>query len=134
VVTDLQHQANNLLEEQLLSHGNTYGMALYVFSWDKSFSSTKVRKNEGGINNGQSRDTGNTQDENKQTITQRSKKMSNTDPIKNWGWTQVLAKCKQLLLLIRHQPNYSFNQSSTLKVLAGKRKVSAFFKLSKRRT
>jgi hypothetical protein len=32
VVTDLQHQANNLLEEQLLSHGNTYGMALYVFS------------------------------------------------------------------------------------------------------
>jgi len=36
--------------------------------------------------------------------TQNTKKMSNTDPTKNGGLTQMLAKGKQFLLLIRHPP------------------------------
>jgi hypothetical protein len=44
--------------------------------------------------------------------------MSKTDLIKNQGQIQVLAKDKQLLLLIRHSPCYSYLQSSPVKVLA----------------
>ena len=44
--------------------------------------------------------------------------MSNTDPPKNEGCTQVFAKGKQFLLLIRHPPCYSYIQSSPVKVLA----------------
>ena len=40
--------------------------------------------------------------------TQNTKKMSNTDPTKNGGLTQVLAKGKQFLLRIRHLPCYTY--------------------------
>ena len=43
--------------------------------------------------------------------------MSNTDPIQAQVWTQVLRKGKQFLILIRHQPCYSYIQSSPGKVL-----------------
>jgi hypothetical protein len=38
--------------------------------------------------------------------------MSNTDPTKNQGWTQVLAKGKRFLLLIRHLMCYSYIQGT----------------------
>ena len=60
-----------------------------------------LEKAEGAIKNGQSRDTGNivytrhTTKTNKTTTKHRKlKKMSNTDPTKNRGWTQVLSKGK----------------------------------------
>jgi hypothetical protein len=37
-------------------------------------------------------------------------KLSNTDPTKTWGWTHMLGKSKQLLLLIRHPSCYSYIQ------------------------
>jgi hypothetical protein len=46
-----------------------------------------------------------TQDENKQSrksTLQKIKKMSNTNPLNNREWTQVLEKGKQILLLIKH--------------------------------
>jgi len=46
---------------------------------------------------------------------QKSKKMSNTDPTKNRGSAQVLAKGKQFLLLIIHPLYYSYIQSSPVK-------------------
>ena len=46
----------------------------------------------------------------------KTKKISNTEPNKNPGWTQVLAKGKQFLLLKRHPPCYSW--SNPVKVLA----------------
>jgi hypothetical protein len=50
--------------------------------------------------------------------TQKTKKMSNTDPTKNQGGTQVLAKGRQFLLLIRYPPCCSYVQSSPVKVVA----------------
>jgi hypothetical protein len=41
---------------------------------------------------------------------QKNKKMSNTDPTKKPGWTQVFAKGKQFLLHIRHPPCYLYIQ------------------------
>ena len=54
----------------------------------------------------------------------KTKTIINTYPTKNRGWTQVLAKGKQFLLLIWHPPFYSYIQSSLVKVLAviGERK------------
>ena len=46
-----------------------------------------------------------TQDEDKQSrksTSQKIKKMSNTNPLNNREWTQVLEKGKQILLLIKH--------------------------------
>jgi hypothetical protein len=40
----------------------------------------------------------------------KSKKMSNTDPTKNWRWTQVLATGKQIISLISHPPCCSHSQ------------------------
>jgi hypothetical protein len=37
--------------------------------------------------------------------------MKSTDPTKNRGWTQVLTKSKQFLLLVRHLPCFSYIQS-----------------------
>ena len=51
---------------------------------------------------------------------QKTKRISNTDPIKNLGWTQMHAKGKHFLLLIRHPPCYSCIQSSPLTGLAMK--------------
>jgi hypothetical protein len=52
---------------------------------------------------GQSRDTGNIGHIKYRTKTNKTtaqhKTMSNTDPAKNWKWTQVLAKDKYFLLL-----------------------------------
>ena len=71
-----------------------------------------LEKNEGTIKNWQSRHwwhwphkTNKTQ---KHNTTQKIKKISNTDPTKTRGWTQVLAKDKQFLSLIRHQPCYLY--------------------------
>ena len=50
--------------------------------------------------------------------TQKTIKISNTDPSKNQGWTHMLKKGKQFLFLIRHPPCYSYIQSSPAKVLA----------------
>jgi hypothetical protein len=50
--------------------------------------------------------------------TQKTIKMSNTDPSKNQSWTHMLKKGKQFLLLIRHPPCYSYIQSISVKVLA----------------
>ena len=47
---------------------------------------------------------------NKDTI-QTTKKVSNTHPIKNRGCTQVLAKVKQFLHLIRHPPLYLYTHA-----------------------
>jgi hypothetical protein len=44
--------------------------------------------------------------------------MSNTDPKKTPEGTQVLAKGKQFLLLIRNPPCYSYIQSRSITVLA----------------
>jgi len=41
--------------------------------------------------------------------TQKTKKMNNTDSIKNWGLTQVLEMGKQFLILIRHPLCYSYS-------------------------
>jgi hypothetical protein len=49
----------------------------------------------------------------------QTKKISNTDPTKQKGWTQVLAKGKQLLLLIRHPSCYPYIESRQVKVLIG---------------
>ena len=63
---------------------------------------------EGAIKNWQYRDTGNIghtthrTNTKKKYTTQKTKKMTNTDPTKNRGWTQVLVKGKQFLPLIRH--------------------------------
>ena len=46
----------------------------------------------------------------KQNTTQKTKKMSNTYSTKNRGWTQVLTRGRQFLLLIRHTSFASFNQ------------------------
>ena len=74
------------------------------------------------IKNGQSRDTGNightihmtekNQNNNNQTKNKKNNKnnqMSNTDRQTFWELTQVLAKGKRFLLLIRHLPYYSFS-------------------------
>jgi len=46
----------------------------------------------------------------KQNRTQKTQKMSNTDPTKNQGWTQTPAKGKQFLSLLRHPLCYSYSQ------------------------
>jgi hypothetical protein len=43
-----------------------------------------------------------------QTNTKSTKKMSNTDLTKISGWSQVFAKGKQFLLLIKHTPIFNF--------------------------
>jgi len=50
--------------------------------------------------------------------TQKAKKMSNTDYIRNRGWTQVLVNDKQFHVLIKHPPCYSYIQSKPVKELA----------------
>jgi len=40
--------------------------------------------------------------------TQKTKPMSNMDPIKSREGTQVLAKGKQFVFLIRDKPSYSY--------------------------
>jgi hypothetical protein len=42
--------------------------------------------------------------------------MSNTDPIKNPGWTPVVVKGKQFMFLITHPLCYSYIQSSFVKL------------------
>ena len=46
----------------------------------------------------------------RQSKTQKTKKMSNTGPTENRGLTQVLANDKQFAFLIRHLPCYSYGQ------------------------
>jgi len=62
-----------------------------------------------------------TQDEENKTknVTQTTTTMSNTDPTKNWEWTQTPAKGKKILPLIRHPPYYSYSQY-VLKTTIGK--------------
>jgi len=78
--------------------------------WHKNACFQKtLEKNKGAFKNGQSRDTGNIEHIRHRTkinkannTTQKTKKMSNTDTIKNGGWSQVLTKGRQFLHLIRH--------------------------------
>jgi hypothetical protein len=66
-----------------------------------------------GNRNGQ-HGTKNVKTQNRATL----KKRRNTDSTKkNRGWTQVLVKGKQFLLLIRHPLCYSYRQSTPVKVL-----------------
>ena len=75
-----------------------------------------LEKTEGSIKNGPSRDTGNighmTQDEDKQNKKHYTEnlKISSTDFIINWGWTQVVIKSKQFLPLIKHLLCYLYSQ------------------------
>ena len=50
--------------------------------------------------------------------TQKTRKMSNTEPTKNWGGTKMLVKGTQFLLHIRHPLCSSYIQSCLVKVLA----------------
>jgi len=47
----------------------------------------------------------------------KTETMSNTDLIIKMRWTRVLAKGRQILLLIRRMSCYSYIQSSPVKVL-----------------
>ena len=49
----------------------------------------------------------NPEEQKNKDITQKTKEISNTDPTKNWGSTQMLAKGKQFLPLIGLMPNKS---------------------------
>ena len=78
---------------------------------------------KGLIKNGHSREIGNIgytiQDKQSNKTTQKTQNRCTTWPSpNNRRWTQVLAKGKQFLLLIRHPPCYSYIQSSPVKVLA----------------
>ena len=65
----------------------------------KNGQSRETEKTEGIIKNGQSRETGNighkTQNRDKEN---KTKKMNNTDPIKNRLWTEVVVKGKQFMI------------------------------------
>ena len=56
--------------------------------------------------------TRNSEGKTHQWTTQKTKKMSNSDNTKNSGWTQVVVKGKQFLILIRHTQCYSYIQLS----------------------
>ena len=65
------------------------------------------------IKNEQSRETGNIRHKRHRTNAKQNttlKKMSNTDPTNTREWTQMPAKDKQFLPLIRRQPCYSYSQ------------------------
>ena len=47
------------------------------------------------------------EDQQNKNTTQKTKKITNTDPTKNRRWTQKLEKGKQFLFLIRQSPCYS---------------------------
>jgi len=74
-------------------------------------------KTEEAIKNWQSRDTGNTGytihrtkiNKTKRT-THKTKLMSNIKPTKYRDWTQIVAKGKQFLPIIRHPQCYSYSQ------------------------
>jgi len=56
--------------------------------------------------------------------TQKTKKMSNTDPTKNQGWIQAPQRGKQFLPPTRHPPCYSYSQSVLDTTMRKKAKIT----------